>query len=324
MTAPVDRRAGGRDLIDPELRAVIEPFSMPPPSEETLRALRQAPWPPVELSGRVERTEHSTDGPEPVPVRVHRPLDPAETGSQLGARPGLLSIHGGGLLFGTYDMDDPLLDRWCSRFGLVGVSVQYRLAPDFPYPTPLEDCYSALRWMHDHAGDLGIDSTRIGVYGISAGGGLAAALALLARDRGEFPLAFQLLDCPMLDDRPDSPSMQSDDLYVWTREWNEFGWRSYLGEAYGTDGVDPYAAAGRAEDLSGLPPAFISVGSIDGFRDQDVEYAMRLNRAGVPCELHVYSGLPHGYSLAPDASAVKLAAADTADWLGRQLRRMAP
>jgi acetyl esterase/lipase len=306
-----------RDLIDPELRPLIEAFVLPPPSEEAVRAVRLAPRQPVELSDRVERTDHSADGPEPVPVRVHRPLAPAVSG---GRRPGLLTIHGGGLVFGSYDMDDPLLDRWCNRFGLVGVSVQYRLAPDFPYPTPLEDCYAALRWMHAHADGLGIDPGRIGVYGISAGGGLAAALALLARDRGEVPLAFQLLDCPMLDDRQDSPSMQPGDLYVWTREWNEFGWRSYLGQAYGTDRIDTYAVPGRVGDLSGLPPAFISVGAIDGFRDQDVEYAMRLNRSGVPCELHVYSGLPHGYNVAPNTSAVRLVAADTENWLARQLR----
>lgn len=317
VTVPVNHRPGTRDLIDPEVRPVVEPFVLPPPSEDAVRTVRDTPLPPVELSDRVERTDHSTGGPEPVPVRVHRPRQPAESGAR---RAGLLTIHGGGLVFGTYDMDNPLLDRWCPRFDLVGVSVQYRLAPDFPYPTPLEDCYAALRWMYDHADDLGIDPGRIGVYGISAGGGLAAALSLLARDRGEVPLAFQLLDCPMIDDRQDSPSMQPEDLYVWTREWNEFGWRSYLGEAYGTDRIDAYAVPGRAADLSGLPPAFISVGSIDGFRDQDVDYAMRLNQAGVPCELHVYSGLPHGYNLAANTAAVRLVAADTENWLERQLR----
>lgn len=226
-------------------------------------------------------------------------------------------------MFGSYDMDSPLLDRWCPRFGIVGVSVQYRLAPENPYPDGLEDCYKALRWTYDNADELGVDRSRIGLFGISAGGGIAAALALLARDRGEVPVAFQALDCPMLDDRQQTGSIGFDDLYVWSREWNDFGWRSYLGSLYGTEHVPAYAAAARVDDVANLPPAFVSVGTIDGFRDEDVEYAMRLNRGGVPCELHVYSGLPHGYSLASDASAVKLATAAMDSWLGRQLHRLA-
>ena len=161
----------------------------------------------------------------PVPVRVHRAKDAQ------GLLPAIVTIHGGGYVIGSYDMDSPLLDRWCPGLGVVGVSVEYRLAPETPYPGPLEDCYAALRWTYDNAAELGIDKDRIGLYGLSAGGGLAAALALLARDRGEVPLAFVLLDCPMLDDRQQTPSIQAEGLYVWGSGSNEFGWRSYLGDA---------------------------------------------------------------------------------------------
>jgi acetyl esterase/lipase len=207
--------------------------------------------------------------------------------------------------------------------GVVGVSVDYRLAPETPYPGPLDDCYAALRWAHDNAAELGIDPARIGIYGLSAGGGLAAALALLARDRGEVPLAFQLLDCPMLDDHQITPSINASELYVWSAASNEFGWRSYLGARYGSDDVPPYAAAARATDLAGLPPACLVVGSIDGFRDEDIDYAQRLNQAGVPCELHVIAGLPHAYQMAPDAAAVRLALHCKDDWLARQLAQLA-
>ena len=241
-----------------------------------------------------------------------------------GLLPAIVTIHGGGYVIGSYDMDSPLLDRWCPTLGVVGVSVEYRLAPETSYPGPLEDCYAALRWTYDHADELGIDKNRIGVYGLSAGGGLAAALALLARDRGEVPLAFVLLDCPMLDDRQQTPSIQSEGLYVWGQASNEFGWRSYLGDLYGSDDIPPYAAAARETNLAGLPPTCVVVGSIDGFRDEDIDYAQRLNQAGVPCELHVIAGLPHAYLLVPGAVAVQLAMHCMDDWLTRQLARPPP
>jgi len=172
--------------------------------------------------------------------------------------------------------------------------------------------------VHDHAADLGVDPARIGVAGVSAGGGLAAALALLARDRGELPVAFQLLDSPMLDDRQRTPSSQCDGLPIWSRESNEFGWRSYLGELYGQEQIAHSAVPARATDLSGLPPAYICVGTVDGFRDEDIEYATRLNQAGVPAELHVYPGAPHGFSLFQDSPISKQAARDAQQWLSRQ------
>jgi acetyl esterase/lipase len=216
-------------------------------------------------------------------------------------------------------MDDSLFDDLCPKLNLVGVSVEYRLAPETPYPGPLEDCYRGLKWTYEHAEALGIDRDRIGITGASAGGGLAAALALLARDRGEFPVAFQLLDSPMIDDRQITRSSQVDGLPVWSRESNAFGWRSYLGDLYGTDNVPYTAAPARATDLSGLPPAQISVGAVDGFLDEDVEYALRLNRAGVPTELHVYPGACHGYQMAQDCPITKQNRRDAYEWLARQL-----
>lgn len=303
-----------RSLLDPALRPLLDSFTLPElDRDDGLATLRAASFTEVELSDAVERTDVEVPGEPPVPVRVHR-----ERGIT-APRPAVFNMHGGGYVIGSYDMDDATFDRWCPSLGVVGVSVQYRLAPEHPYPAPLDDCYTALRWTYEHAEELGIDRERIGIAGVSAGGGLAAALALLARDRGEVPVAFQLLDCPMLDDRQATASIQHEGLYVWSREANEFGWRSYLGDLYGSAEVPQYAAAARATDLTKLPPAFVSVGAIDGFRDEDIDYALRLNQAGVPCELHVYPGLPHGYGLVPDAPAVKRARRDVEDWLAGQV-----
>jgi acetyl esterase/lipase len=306
-----------RDLLDPDLREVLGAFELPQFDAETIAAIRSASFPGMALSDAVVRTEHEVSGDPPIPVRVHRPV-----GAD-GALPGIFSIHGGGYVIGSYDMDDYLHDQWSPLLGTVGISVQYRLAPEAPYPGPVEDCYAALRWAHEHAHEIGVDPERLGIYGISAGGGLAAALALLVRDRGEFPLAFQLLDCPMLDDRQTTASIGAKGLYVWGAESNEFGWRSYLGELYGSEDVPPYAAAARATTLAGLPPSCVVVGAIDGFRDEDVDYALRLNQSGVSCELHVIAGLPHAYQMAPDSQAVRLATRCKDDWLARQLAQLA-
>jgi acetyl esterase/lipase len=303
--------------VDPEVLALVDQIPVPIPTidERTLPLIRGAVLPAaLELSDAVERTDHLVPGDPPVRVRVHRPRGVA------GPLPCHYSIHGGGYVLGTYATDDLAFDRWCPAFGCVGVSVDYRLAPETPYPGPLEDCYAGLRWTFDHHEELGIDPDRIGIGGVSAGGGLAAALALLARDRGEVPLLYQLLDCPMLDDRRHTPSSQLDGLLVWNRHSNEFGWRSYLGDLFGSADVPAYAAAARAEDLSGLPPAYVCVGTADGFRDEDVDYATRLNQAGVPTELHVHPGAPHGVAALFASSAVAQRYRSGIDeWLGRQL-----
>jgi acetyl esterase/lipase len=243
------------------------------------------------LSDGVERVDHVIATDPHVVVRVHRSKRARDAAACL------YYVHGGGYVLGSYTMNDVALDGWCTAFGCVAVSVEYRLAPETPYPGPLDDCYRGLRWVFEHAAELGVDPARIGIGGVSAGGGLAAALALLARDRDDVRVAFQLLECPMLDDRQITPSSCDDDLVVWTRAANTFGWQSYLGELYGGADVPAYAAPGRARDLRGLPPAFVITGGADGFRDEDIEYALRLGQAGVPTDLHVIAGAPHGVQL---------------------------
>lgn len=301
------------DRLDPAIAEAAQLIHVPVLDDDFVAMARSIELPSPPLSDAVTRTDHVVPGDPEVPVRVHR-----ATGAD-GLRPCVYSIHGGGYVIGSYDMDDAWFDALCPKVGVVGVSIDYRLAPDTSYPDPLEDCYRGLEWTYEHAEELGVDRDRIGVHGVSAGGGLAAALALVARDRGEVPLAFQVLDSPMLDDRQITPSSRRDDLMVWTRESNAFGWRAYLGVLAGGDDVPHTAAPGRAQvaDLAGLPPAFVSVGAVDGFVDEDVDYALRLNRAGVPTELHVYPGACHGYQLAADAEVARQAARDKEAFLSR-------
>jgi triacylglycerol lipase len=189
------------------------------------------------------------------------------------------------------------------------VSVAYRLAPEAPYPAALEDCYAALSWIHDCADSLGVDRARIGLVGESAGGGHAAALALLARDRGEVPLAFQWLIYPMIDDRTGSgsePHPYAGQL-IWTAEMNRDGWRALFGREPGGELPGPYASAARFPDLSNLPATLIQVGSLDLFVEENIEYARRLIRAGVPTELHVYPGAIHGFTFLSDSTSGRAA-----------------
>jgi acetyl esterase/lipase len=301
------------DEIAPALAAFPMAAALSVDALAAMRATRGEMFAGVELSDAVERTEHVVSDDPRVVVRVHRPKgvdDPL---------PCLYSIHGGGYVLGSYDMDDAKFDRYCPRFPCVGVSVEYRLAPETPYPGPLDDCYAGLRWTRDHAAELGVDPDRIGIAGVSAGGGLAAALALLARDRGEVPVAFQLLECPMLDDRQTTSSSRRAGLPIWSRESNTFGWQSYLGDLYGGD-VPAYAAPARAVELSGLPPALVIVGGADGFRDEDIEYALRLNQAGVPTELHVLPGAPHGVQFFAGSVIARRWGQTVTQWLEQQLR----
>lgn len=307
----------GVSLLDPAYAAVLGELPNLQLSVEALpqvRAELATRMPPFTPSGAVTHIDHTlraADGHELV-ARVYRPADAR------GALGCIYAIHGGGYVLGSYEMLDAQFDRWCARFGCAGVSIEYRLAPEHPYPTPLEDCYTGLVWTHDHHAELGIDPGRIGIQGTSAGGGLAAALALLARDRGGPRIMFQLLECPMLDDRQQTPSSRIEGLAVWSREANEFGWRSYLGKLVDAGEIPAYAAPARAEDLTGLPPALVAVGGADGFRDEDVLYALRLMQAGVPTELHVYPGAPHGAALVPSAPAALQWARDVEEWLGRR------
>ncbi|HUZ08964.1 MAG TPA: alpha/beta hydrolase [Acidimicrobiales bacterium] len=304
-------------LIDPDIRPLLAEFGDFRLTPDNLAAMRSRPIvQPVPLSDEVERVDHVVPGPKGAPdvvVRVHRPR------GATGPLPCVYSIHGGGYVMGSYTGDDVRFDSWCLRHRCIGVSVEYRLAPETPYPGPLEDCYAGLAWVHEHTEELGVDPARTGIMGASAGGGLAAGLALLARDRGVLPVAFQLLIYPMLDDRQTSPSSRVE-APIWNPAANEFGWRSYLGPLYGTDDTPPYAAASRATDLSGLPPGYVMVGTIDGFHDEDVDYALRLNQAGVPTELHVYAGAPHGFdNMMTGAPVAKRARRAMNEWLERRL-----
>jgi acetyl esterase/lipase len=237
--------------------------------------------------------------------------------------PALLWIHGGGYVLGSVERDD-LLAKHLARVGqCVVASVEYRLAPEHPFPAPVEDCYAALKWLSTHSADLGVNKSRIAIGGASAGGGLAAGLALVARDRAEVDVAFQLLIYPMIDDRNIVPASETaPDTFVWTRENNRMGWRAYLGREPGGADVSPYAAAARATDLRGLPPAYIPVGDLDLFLDENITYAQRLLTAGVPTELHVYPGAFHGFNgFVPGAEVSRRFNADRDNALKRMLHR---
>jgi acetyl esterase/lipase len=227
--------------------------------------------------------------------------------------------HGGGMVVGDRRTGVDVLLDWAEEFGLVVVSVEYRLAPETPDPGPVDDCYAGLLWTAKHADELGFDPTRMIIAGGSAGGGLAAGVTLRVRDQGGPALLGQLLMCPMLDDRNDTPSaIQMAGLGVWDREANNMGWSALLGDRRGGPGVSPYAAPARATDLSGLPPAFIDVGSAETFRDEDVAYATRIWQAGGRAELHVWPGGFHGFDMmAPAAAISQDARAARVRWLNR-------
>lgn len=220
-------------------------------------------------------------------VRLHRP---APNGRPL---PALLWIHGGGFVIGTAAQDDGLCHHFSESLGIVVAAVEYRLAPEHPYPAPLEDCYHALTWLADQEY---VDAGRVAVGGGSAGGGLAAALALLARDRGEPRIALQLLAYPMLDDRTANRSDIDESMFrLWNIKANRFGWESYAGRPLGSTDIDGLASPARSEDLSELPPAWIGVGDLDLFLDEAVAYARRLQESGVQCELNVVPGAFHAF-----------------------------
>jgi acetyl esterase/lipase len=314
------------DQLDPELRVVVEklPTDRPlnlndiPAARAKMKkmvAALLANLPAVEGVSSQDRFAPGAQGGPSVRVRVYRPDD------QPSKLPALFWIHGGGYVMGDIEQDDRLMKQMVKRIGCVAVSVDYRLAPEHPFPAPVEDCYAGLKWLFAHAGELGVEPSRIAIGGASGGGGLTAGLALLVRDRGEVPVAFQLLIYPMIDDRNVTPASHAiTDPRMWNRQSNRLGWRAYLGREGGGADVSPYAAASRATDLSNLPPAYIPVGALDLFVDENIEYAQRLIQAGVPTELHVYPGAFHGFDLfAPHAKVSKQFKADRDNALRRAL-----
>ncbi|KQT31329.1 arylesterase [Sphingomonas sp. Leaf412] len=300
-------------LVDPELQPLLEAWPTVTLDAETLKVMRarQMPLPPVPETGvDLERVALS----DAVTLHVYTPREAAApTGC-------IYHIHGGGYVGGGASELEFFLRPLADTLGCAIVSVDYRLAPETPHPGPVEDCYAGLAWTFAQAARLGIDPARIGVMGESAGGGLAAALALLARDRGDYALAFQHLTYPMIDDRTCTrdPHPTAGE-FIWHAANNRFGWAALLGHEPGIDGVSPYAAAARADDLTGLPPTYIMTGALDLFVDEDIAYARRLIAAGVATELHVHPGAFHGFDIFPAAAVAQRAQANRIDALRRAL-----
>lgn len=311
------------DLIDPESRVPLDGLLSVMPGgfnaipdivarraavEQILAMLPVVENPDVTTE---DRTLPGPDGDPDVAVRIYRPANTS------GTLPGIYYIHGGGMVLGTIAGEDANSTLLCAEVGAVVVSVEYRLAPEHPHPAPVEDCYAGLVWMADNAAELGIDPDRLAVYGGSAGGGLALGVALLARDRKGPALRFMMPIYPMIDDTNTTPSSQEiTDVGIWDRSGNVEAWSWYLGGKP----ADQYAAPTRAADLTGLPPAFIDVGTVDLFRDEDIAFAQRLMQAGIPCELHLNPGSYHASeTFAPDAALSRRIWAMRTDALRRAL-----
>ncbi|KAB2352752.1 alpha/beta hydrolase [Actinomadura rudentiformis] len=287
-----------RQLVGPDGLSGIRDIPERRRRQAELTALRAGPVIPDDVDVHDLSIAHGAETRgEPVLLRVYRPH------AMTRSAPCVYYIHGGGMVAGGIASDHAKTARLTQATGCVVVSVEYRLAPENPYPAALDDCYGGLVGVADRHRELGIDPDRIALYGTSAGGCLAAAVALLARDRGGPAIAHQLLVSPMLDDLSSTPSaMVNTGFGAWSREANIQSWQAWLGQDFGTDRISPYAAPARARDLAGLPPTYIDVGDLDLLRDEAVDFARRLSWAGVPIELHVYPGGIHGSeNLAPDA-----------------------
>ncbi|MEV0972110.1 alpha/beta hydrolase [Microtetraspora glauca] len=305
-----------RPALDAELRTLLADLALPSElNAELLAQLRTIPPTPLAtlLDGRDAEHREIT---APVPLSILSPKSPRQA-------PCVYWMHGGGMVMGDRfsQIDIPL--EWLDEFGAVVVSVEYRLAPEATGTSLVEDCYKGLLWIAEHADELGIDPDGIIVAGASAGGGLAAGLALMARDLDGPPIAGQVLIGPMLDHRNSTTSSHqySGGPAVWTREMNEFGWRSLLGGS--ADGQVPgYVSPAVAEDLSGLPDAYIDAGTAEVFRDEDVAYATRIWAAGGQAELHVWAGGCHGFDALYPGARISAAARRTRnDWIARLLSR---
>ncbi|WP_018680973.1 alpha/beta hydrolase [Actinokineospora enzanensis] len=311
--------------LEPGLAAFLDLVEQIPLRADTILVNRDhfaTIIPPVEVivgDQPVDVEDHVVPGPAGAPdivLTIVRPRD------LVTPAPAFYSIHGGGMVLGTRFFGiDGLIDD-ALRFGAVGVSVEYRLAPENPAPAAVEDCYAGLVWLAEHAEELGVDRDRIVVMGASAGGGLSAGVSLLARDRNGPAIAGQLLMCPMIDDRNETvSSRQYDGIGAWDRNNNDTAWNAILGPLRGTDQVDRYQAPTRHPDLSNLPPAFIDVGAAETFRDEATEYALRIWATGGQAELHVWAGGYHGFSgFSPDAEVSRTAVETRLSFLRRILK----
>jgi acetyl esterase/lipase len=290
-----------------------------PASREALRT-RFADTSRITRDGTVSMEERMIPGPAGAPdlkVLILRPTaHDAKT-----KLPGVLYAHGGGLIMGTERTGSWELAEWIEDFEMVCVSVDYRLAPEHPYPAPMQDCYAALQWMAEHADELHIDLDRLVIAGSSAGGAVAGATAIMARDLGGPKLSHQILEYPMLDDRASSHSAQMLlNEGSWDSVSNVLGWTALLGDARGTDEVSSHAAPARETNLAGLPSTFIDVGQVDTMRDEVIDYATRLSQAGVPVEFHMWPGAFHGFEASvPEADISKRARAARLAYLRREL-----
>lgn len=309
--------------FDPELAPIVDqlpdaPFDDPVAARAGMKQMIRALNAQIDESGlEIEdrRIPGAKTGLE-IPLRIYRPAERTSDGAAL------LYIHGGGFVVGDLETEHGAAVRLARELGIVLVSVDYRLAPEHPYPAGLEDCYRALQWLHEEAASLEVDPTHVGIMGQSAGGGLSAALALLARDRGGPAICFQLLGMPELDDRLETASMRAfTDTPLWSRPRAEASWRFYLGDRYrpGADDVPVHAAPARATDLRGLPDAFVTAMEFDPLRDEDILYALNLMASGVSVELHSYPGTFHGSSLVTGAAVSKRMDAEMLDALRRGL-----
>lgn len=319
-----------RPPFDPELAPVTDALAsiLPPLSEETLPALRQFSLDdmpgvePLDLTagGRVRVEERQVPGPQNAPEITVLILSPIQAS---GATAGIYHTHGGGMVSGDRRLGLETFLQFVAEGSAVVVSVEYRLAPEHPDPAPVEDCYAGLVWTAKSAAELGIDPGRLLIAGASAGGGLAAGTALLARDRAFPTLSHQVLICPMLDDRFETHSSRMlDGEGSWDRNANLFGWTALLGERRGGPDVSPYAAPARATDLTGLPRTYIDTGSAETFRDEALIYARRLSEAGVSVDLHMWGGGFHGFDLiAPHAAISRASTATREEFIRRALEQ---
>lgn len=300
----------------PELRPILSllpKVSLP----DDLALMRSFTFPQSETASHIVMTKRTISGPAgELLVKVYEPANRPET-----SLPAVLYIHGGGYVFGHPDFEDLACESIVLEANCVVASVDYRLAPEHPYPAAIEDCYAALRWLADCAVELNIDSRRIAVFGGSAGGGLTAALTLRARDRGGPAICFQMPLYPMIDDRNISPSSNeiTSSKALWNRDLNLAAWKMYLGE-HASGEISPYAAAARADHYEGLPPTYTFIGQLDPFRDETIEYVTRLAQAGVEVEFHLYPGAFHAFeAMVPQAEVSKRARMDCLRALNRAL-----